>query len=97
MKFWNDEKLVEGNTLRCKFAFNSAFKVGEEYKINVILHNTKYFKSFDICINNYWFTLEGDYKNAAFPVVNSYFFSEQEERKIKLQILNLCSKIKEKV
>lgn len=94
MNFYNEHKLIEGHKLRCKVAINSSFKIGEEYKIDSIFHMTTLVKSFDMYINNQWFTLMLDDTISLFPLVNLYFFSEQEERKIKLQIIDLQSKIK---
>jgi hypothetical protein len=99
MILFKKDKIFEGAKLRCKASYDyTTFEVGKEYVISSIFLRDND-NIFDIYINRQWFKLlvednkEKEVKTI-FPLAHLYFFTEQEERKIKLQILDLQSKIK---
>ncbi len=98
MILFKKNKIFEGAKLRCKVSYGyTHFKIGKEYIISSIF--IKNDKHYDVYINGYWFALlfeddKSEENISIFPLANLYFFTEQEERKIKLQIIDLQSKIK---
>lgn len=97
MILFKKDKIFEGAKLRCKASYDyTTFEIGKEYIIHFIFFKDDNHCS--ICINQHWFTLvfddKQDGRKIMHPFAHLYFFTEQEERKIKLQILDLHTKIK---
>lgn len=80
----------KGKEFLCKNTYDD-FQIGKTYKVELQAH---YLKNWHLCINGRWFTTElGD--QSFFPSLYTYFCTEQEERKIKLQIIDFESKFQE--
>lgn len=80
------KSLKEGDKLLCRKMFNNLSKVGVHYSINICSGKDKF-----INVNGFWFSTTLSYPNSVLPYVYDYFFTEQEERKLKLQIIKLQS------
>lgn len=92
MSFLKKDKVCFGTKLLCKNNHgDKGLVVGQYYTIGAVISNLPYDK-YDISINNRWFSIIFDESSSIFPYASIYFCSEQEERKIKLQIINLTSK-----
>jgi hypothetical protein len=94
MNFLREDKICNGTRLLCKKSYNSYFIVGQYYEIDIVISHLCYQK-YDINIDGWWFSIMFDDSSSIFPYAIAYFYSEQEERKIKLQIISLISKINE--
>lgn len=71
-------------TFLCKRSYAN-FEVGKFYKVEIETH---FFKNTHLYIDGCWFTTElGD--GSFFPSLYTYFLTEQEERAIKLQVIEL--------
>ena len=77
----------EGDKLLCCRKFDH-LNIGKYYEIDMVL---ECINMIAIHINGFWFSLTKN--KSSYPYVYDYFFTEKEERKIKLQILKLHSKI----
>ena len=67
-------------------------EIGNFYKVDL---QAFYLKNTHLNINGHWFTTElGD--QSFFPSLYSYFFTKKQERKIKLQVIDLQNKFQEK-
>lgn len=65
------------------------FEIGKFYEVDLETH---FLKETHLHIGGNWFTTEiGD--KSFFPSLYTYFFSEKEERRIKLQIIEVQNKI----
>jgi hypothetical protein len=79
----------EGDKLLCCRVYDHHLEIGTYYEISY--YNDSEIGKFDgMIVNGYWFS---NNKFSVYPYVYDYFFTEKEERKIKLQILKLHSKI----
>lgn len=83
--------IYKGKKFLCKNNYED-FQIGKFYKVELEAY---YFKHWHLCINGRWFTTElGD--QSFFPSLYTYFFNEQEERKIKLQVIDIQSRFQRK-
>jgi hypothetical protein len=78
---------MKNRVFLCKKSFND-FEVGKFYKIE---DEQYYLNKKHICINGQWFNEKND--DFIWPNLNDHFFTSQEERNIKLQVIDLKNKI----
>lgn len=63
------------------------FQIGKFYKID---EKSDYLNRTHVCIEGVWFTAKG--YEFIWPNLHDYFFTNQEERNIKLQVIDLKNK-----
>lgn len=75
----------EGDKLLCCRPYDG-LKIGKYYDINIGPYGP--YNCFNV--SGFWFAIT---RNSSFPYIYDYFFTEKEERKLKLQVIKLHSKI----
>jgi len=72
----------------CKKPFEN-FKIGNFYKVDI---ESNYLNRTHVNIDGNWFIAEGE--DFIWPNLYEHFFTDIEERSLKLQIINLVSRYK---